>query len=214
MADLLCSSGVIFVFFLLSLSTAASRPLPKTACRPVHGRATPRVAGSKPRRAFAQSHARRIRTRPCRARRPSIGGAPESRCPIAERSVSDRDMRLAGSVRVTCAEAIATHTLARPPATCPGSISDITVELVPNPRELSLSMRKADISVRLKRPDQHDLLVRSAGYLGRHAELDFEGGCPGHHVVTKYDDIEHTTLTNCLADPAPRARVAMQTSSR
>jgi hypothetical protein len=33
------------------------------------------------------------------------------------------------------------------------------IELIPDPRELSLSMGEADIHVRLKQPDQHDIVV-------------------------------------------------------
>jgi DNA-binding transcriptional LysR family regulator len=141
-----------------------------------------------------------------------------------ERSVGGRDMRLAGLVRVTCAETIATHILVPSFATLLVQHPDITIEPVPNPRELSLSMREADISVRLKRPEQHDLVARrigsiafglyaSTGYLERRGGLDFEGGCPGHHLIAQLDDIRDTTHTNWLANLAPRARVAMQTSS-
>lgn len=98
------------------------------------------------------------------------------------------------------------------------------IELIPNPRELSLSMREADISLRLKRPDQHDLIVRRIGFLGfglfaspayleRHGNVDFEDGCSGHHLITQLEDIQDATQTGWLADLAPRARVAIQTSS-
>ena len=42
---------------------------------------------------------------------------------------------------------------------------DILIELILDPRELSLSVREADISVRLARPDQHDLVARRVGSL-------------------------------------------------
>ena len=98
------------------------------------------------------------------------------------------------------------------------------IELIPDPRELSLSMREADISVRLTRSDQHDLVVRRIGklgfglyaspdYLDRHEALDFEAGCPGHHLVTQLDDIQDSEQTGWLAALAPRARIAIQTSS-
>ena len=141
-----------------------------------------------------------------------------------ERSVGGRDTHLAGLVRVTCAETVATHILAPILATAHATHPDIMVELIPNPRELSLSMREADISVRLKRPDQHDLVVRRIGtlafglyaspaYLQGHDAVDFEGGCPGHHCITQLDDIQDATQTGWLADLAPRARISIQTSS-
>ncbi len=141
-----------------------------------------------------------------------------------ERSVGGRDTRLAGLVRVTCAETVASHILAPCFAELHLQHPDIMIELIPDPRELSLSMREADISVRLARPDQHDLVVRRVGslafglyatpaYLDRHGELDFKGGCPGHHLITQLEDIQDATQTGWLADLAPRARIALQTSS-
>jgi DNA-binding transcriptional LysR family regulator len=141
-----------------------------------------------------------------------------------ERNVGGRDTRLAGLVRVTCAETVASHILAPCFAALHVQHPDIMIELIPDPRELSLSMREAEISVRLKRPDQHELVVRRMGsmafglyaspkYLEQYGELDFDGGCPGHHLITQLDDIEDARQTGWLADLAPRARVALQTTS-
>ncbi|WP_165492693.1 LysR family transcriptional regulator [Lichenihabitans psoromatis] len=141
-----------------------------------------------------------------------------------ERSVGGLDTRLSGLVRVTCAETIASNLVAPCFGTLHMQHPDIMIELIPNPRELSLSMREADISVRLRQPDQHDLVVRrigtvayalyaSADYLERHGELDYDGGCPGHHLITQLDGIQDATQTEWLAALAPRARISMQTSS-
>ncbi len=141
-----------------------------------------------------------------------------------QRSVGGRDTRLAGLVRVTCAETVAAHILAPCFAALHIRHPDIMIELIPNPRELSLSMREADISVRLKRSDQHDLVVRSIGtiafglyaspeYLARYGAPDFAEGCPGHSLITQLEDIQDATQTGWLTDLAPGARVAMQTSS-
>jgi DNA-binding transcriptional LysR family regulator len=141
-----------------------------------------------------------------------------------ERQVAGRDTRLAGLVRVTCSETIASNLV----APCFGTLAiqhpDMMIELIANPRELSLSMREADISVRLRQPDQHDLVVRrigtaafglyaSADYLERHGDLDFGAGCPGHHLITQLDGIQDAVQTDWLAELARRARIAMQTSS-
>jgi DNA-binding transcriptional LysR family regulator len=141
-----------------------------------------------------------------------------------ERNVGGRDARLAGLVRVTCAETIASHILGPCFATLQAQHPDILIDLVPNPRQLSLSMREADISVRLARSDQHDLIVRRIGslafglyaspsYLAQHGELDLSDGCSGHHLITQSEDIQDATQTAWLADLAPRARVALHTSS-
>ena len=141
-----------------------------------------------------------------------------------ERQVVGRDTRLAGLVRVTCSETIASNLV----APCFGALHlmhpDIMIELIPNAKELSLSMREADISVRLKQPDQHDLVVRRIGtvafglyaspdYLDRHGEPDYGGGCPGHHLVTQLDGFQDGHQTDWLAALAPRARIALQTTS-
>lgn len=141
-----------------------------------------------------------------------------------QRAVGGRDTRLSGLVRVACAESVATHILAPCFASLHEQHPDIMIELLADPRELSLSMREADISVRLSLPSQHDLVIRRIGnlafalyaspdYLARHDDLDFEAGCPGHVMISQLDGIQDASQTGWLADLAPRARVAMQTSS-
>ena len=141
-----------------------------------------------------------------------------------EREVGGRDGRLSGSVRVTCAESVASHILSPCLAAMHCNHPDIMVELIPDQRELSLSMREADVSVRLKQSNQHDLVVRkigvlgfglyaSAAYLEKHGDVDFEAGCPGQHIVAQLDDIQDSDQTGWLASLAPRSRISVQTSS-
>ena len=141
-----------------------------------------------------------------------------------ERRVGGRDVRLAGPVRVTCSETMASRILAPCFATLHRQHPDILVELIPDQRVVSLSMREADISVRLARPDQHDLVVRRVGrlafglyaspvYLQQHDGVDFKAGCPGQHLISQLGDIEDTAQTQWLSALAPRACVVMQTSS-
>ncbi|MGF7210109.1 DNA-binding transcriptional LysR family regulator [Skermanella aerolata] len=141
-----------------------------------------------------------------------------------ERTVGGRDNRLAGLVRVTCAETIASYLLAPCFAALHAEHPDMMVELISNPRELSLAMREAEISVRLTRSDQHDLVVRKIGtldfglyaaptYLERQGEPGYDAGCTGHHLITQLDDIQDAAQANWLADLAPRARIAVQTNS-
>ena len=140
---------------------------------------------------------------------------------LLERSVGGRDTRLTGLVRVTCAETVATCLLAPCLATLHQQYPDIVIDLLPSPRELSLSMREADVSVRLRRPEQHDLVVRRVGtvafglyaspdYLARRGNPDFADGCPGHHLVTQAEDMQDTAQAHWLSALAPRARVAVQ----
>lgn len=141
------------------------------------------------------------------------------------RDVGGRDLRVAGVVRVTCPESIATHILAPCFASLPVEQPDIMVELIPDPHNLSLAMREADISVRLSKPTQHDVVIRRVGrmafglyaspaYLERCGEIDFEGGCPGHVTIIQLDGMQDdATQAGWLADLAHRARVVLQTTS-
>lgn len=148
----------------------------------------------------------------------------EAEAHALESSVGGRDTRIAGLVRITCAETVADHILAQGLATLHQRHPEIVVEIIPDPRELSLSNREADIAVRLRRPDQHDLVVRrvgtmafglyaSAGYLERNGHPDFGAGCAGHYLVTQLEDIQDATQTGWLTDAAPLAKVAIQTTS-
>lgn len=141
-----------------------------------------------------------------------------------ERGVSGRDRRLSGSVRVTCSEGVASHILAPAIASLHRKHPDILVELIPDPRELSLSMREADISVRLTPATQNDLVVRrigtlsfalyaSPGYLADRGRVDFDTGCAGHHIIAQLDDLQDSDQTGWLASVASRAQVSMQTTS-
>ena len=141
-----------------------------------------------------------------------------------ERSVGGQDTRLSGLVRVTCAEAMAAHILAPSIAAFHHEHADVLVELIPDPRELSLSMREAELSVRLTQPSQHDLVIRRIGsmafglyaspdYLQRHGSVDFEQKCAGHILVRQLNDVENGPQFGWMADATARAKVVFQTSS-
>lgn len=141
-----------------------------------------------------------------------------------ERDVTGRDTRLRGLVRVTCAETLAAHVLAPSFARLHVQHPDIMIELIPNPRELSLAMREADVSLRLRQPEQHDLVVRRIGgiafgiyatpdYLRDQGKMDFEDGCAGHRLITQLDDTQEMTPSAWLTELASRATVVLQTSS-
>jgi DNA-binding transcriptional LysR family regulator len=126
-----------------------------------------------------------------------------------ERDVSGRDTRLRGLVRVTCAETLAAHVLAPSFAKLHALHPDIMIELIPNPRELSLAMREADISLRMRQPEQHDLVVRRIGgiafgiyathaYIQEQGGLDYRDGCVGHRLITQIDDTQEMTQSAWL----------------
>jgi DNA-binding transcriptional LysR family regulator len=148
----------------------------------------------------------------------------ESEAVALERLVGGQDARLAGLVRVTSVEAVSSYILAPCFASLIKLHPNIMIELVPDPRELSLSMREADISVRLTRPTQHDLVIRRIGtvsfglyaspaYLEQHRSLDFADGCSGHYLIAQHNDIQGEAQMEWLLDLAPRARIALHTGS-
>jgi DNA-binding transcriptional LysR family regulator len=141
-----------------------------------------------------------------------------------ERSVGGRDVKLEGLVRVSCTETIAAHVLAPCFAALQEQHPGILVHLMPDPRVVSLSMREADVAVRLMRSEQHDLIVRRVGqvafglyaspaYLEYHGLPDFAAGCPGHRLMTLLDDIDIDPQARWLTDLSARASLGMQTSS-
>ena len=141
-----------------------------------------------------------------------------------ERTVGGLDTRIAGLVRITCAEAIAAHVLAPSFASFQHDNPDILVELVPHPKEVSLSMREAELSVRITQPSQHDLVIRRVGslafglyasssYLKQHGDLNADEGCANHNLIRQLNDVESGPQFGWLADLTSRARVVFQTSS-
>ena len=141
-----------------------------------------------------------------------------------ERDVGSRDTAIAGLVRVTCTESVASHIIAPFFSDLHRKHPDIVVELIPDARELSLSMREADIALRLTQSNRHDLMTRrvgtlgfslyaSAGYLDQHGSLNVEDGLLGHHLVTQQDDIQDSEQTGWFAALAHEAKVSLRTSS-
>ena len=141
-----------------------------------------------------------------------------------ERAVGGRDEHAAGIVRIACAEAIAGHILAPSFAALHRDHPDILVELIPHPREISLAMRGAELSVRITQPSQHDLVIRRMGslafglyaspsYLLKHGTLNPADGCANHNLIRQLNDVESGPQFGWLANLTTRAKVVFQTSS-
>lgn len=141
-----------------------------------------------------------------------------------ERTVGGRDAQLEGVVRVTAVDTLASHVLVPCFAALQVGSPEVSLELLADVRHLSLSMREADIAVRLAPFEGHDLVVRRIGtlayslyasprYLERHGEPDFGAGLAGHRMVAGLDGAETPQLAGWLADIAPRASVALRTDS-
>jgi DNA-binding transcriptional LysR family regulator len=138
-----------------------------------------------------------------------------------ERAVGGRDAQLEGVVRVTVVDTLASHVLVPCFAALQFGSPEVSLELVADVRHLSLSMREADIAVRLPPFKGHDLVVQPVGalpyrlyaspaYLERHGEPDFAPGLAGHRLVAGLDGPEAPQLAGWLADIGPRANVALK----
>ena len=141
-----------------------------------------------------------------------------------ERTVGGQDEKLEGVVRVSCTETLAVHVLAPCFVALQHHHPEIQVELVPNPLEVSLAMREADIAIRLAPSDRNDLVVRRVGsmsfglyasplYLQRHGMPDFEDGCSGHRLMTSLDDVDGDSQERWMSRLTAQARTGLQTSS-
>jgi DNA-binding transcriptional LysR family regulator len=102
-----------------------------------------------------------------------------------------------GTVRVTASEIVATYILPHVFADLLAKEPELQIELVATNSNENLSMREADIAVRMVQPDQQDLIARKLGeieiglfaaqsYLDRagtpHSPADF-----ANHIVLGYD---------------------------
>ena len=141
-----------------------------------------------------------------------------------ERTVGGQDQQVAGTVRISCTETLAVHVLAPCFIALQHRHPGIKVELIPNPLEVSLSMREADIAVRLAPSDRNDLVIRKVGtmafglyasplYLQRHGTPDLEAGCAGHRLMTSLDDVDGHVQADWLKALVSRASPGLQTSS-
>ena len=141
-----------------------------------------------------------------------------------QRSVRNRDDQLTGHVRITCSESVACHVVAPCLPALNAQFPAIVVELTPDAKHLSLSMRETDIAVRLNPPDQQDVVVRrigtlafaayaSAGYLAHRGLPDFDLGCRGHFKVAQIGDVQNTIQSDWFAGLTSEAVAAVQTSS-
>jgi len=141
-----------------------------------------------------------------------------------ERVVAGQDVRLDGLVRVAGSQMLTSHLLAPSYAALHSLHSGILIEALPSLPGESLATQEADIAVRLRRFEHHELIVRSIGsiafglygsvsYLARHGEPDLGSGCAGHQLITLLDEHELSEQAAWLAEHAGRARVVLKADS-
>lgn len=142
-----------------------------------------------------------------------------------ERDLTGADEKLAGSVRVTATEMLATRFIAPHLGLFRSLYPEITIELRCTHEIVSLARREADIAIRLARPREDDLVCKrladielalyaSAGYLdARGMPEDAETSLRGHDVLA-FASTRHFTLENEWLEPrCEAARVISRSDS-
>jgi len=142
-----------------------------------------------------------------------------------ERTVTGRDVRLEGSVRLTTVETMAVEILTPILTGFLARYPGITLDLVADTRTLSLSRREADVALRLARPEGHELVARkvgevgfglyaSPGYLEQMGMPDLQAGAPGHRMILTFDELAGVADATWVRNTLGQAHVALRTNSR
>ncbi len=149
----------------------------------------------------------------------------ETEAMSVSRQIAGKDIRLEGSVRLTTVETLAAFVLAPAFAAFRATHPRVELELVANPRALSLLRREADVALRVAPFRQADIVARKAGriayalyaspdYLAQHGEPDWAAGAPGHALIMTEADLREMPEMVWLRQIAPNASVALACNSR
>ena len=141
-----------------------------------------------------------------------------------ERVVAGQDVRLDGLVRVAGAQLLTSHLLAPSFAALHSIHRGTLIEALPDLPGEPLATQEADIAVRLRRFEHHDLVVRNIGtiafglygcvaYIARHGEPDLGSGCPGHQLITLLEDGDFSAQAAWLTEHTGRAQVVLKADS-
>lgn len=143
----------------------------------------------------------------------------------AARMVVGRDADLAGHVVVTAPEWLSVRVLAQAIAEFTISYPAIVVDLLGEPKRVSLISPDTDIALRLARFTEADVSQRSLGtvtfglyasadYLARRGYPDFANQCVGHSVVALTHASQLVADVGWLAEVALSAQVAVRCNGR
>lgn len=134
-----------------------------------------------------------------------------------DRSISGKDVRLEGVVRITTIEIFANtlivETAARVRALHPG----IALEVVPDSRTFSLSKREADIALRVSPFEGNELVARRVGALrfGAYANPIYLADRPvPDRLLTVLDDQQHLDESRWFSAQFADAQIALGSNDR
>lgn len=143
----------------------------------------------------------------------------------AERVAAGRDAGLSGLVRVTASEWLIGRVIGPLLAPFLAEHPALELELISEPRHVSLIRREADIAIRPSKFQQPDVVQRRLGsiafglyasdpYLARHGTPSFEGGCAGHALIAMSLDLSKVPDVDWLPRVASAARVVARANGR
>lgn len=143
---------------------------------------------------------------------------------LIEQTVAGRDIRVEGVVRVAGPQMLTSHLLAPSFATLHMHQPGILIEALPDLHGEPLATNEAEIVVRLRRFEHHDIVVRSIGtvafglygsvdYLARNGHPDLGAGCAGHRLITLLNDQASSAQASWLGAHAGRAHVVLRADS-
>ena len=142
-----------------------------------------------------------------------------------ERVITGKDVRLEGSIRVTTVETLAAEMLTPIFHAFQEAYPGITIELVTDARNLSLTKREAEVALRLSRPTQQELVARrvtdfsvaiyaAQSYLDRHGAPDFAAGAPGHRRILVQEDLMQVPDMQWYQAMTAEADIVLRSNSR
>jgi DNA-binding transcriptional LysR family regulator len=131
------------------------------------------------------------------------------------RRLAGSEQRLSGRVRVTATEALGARVLAPALAELAGRHPGLTVELVLDPRALSLARREADLAVRLSRPKEKSTVGRRVAQVAyaTYASPGYLRGPRSPERLLAYDAPVAGEETEWLFHRFAGALVALRTAS-
>lgn len=149
----------------------------------------------------------------------------ESDAIAVERVASGRDTGLRGPVRVTASEWMIDRVLAPVLGPFLARHPGLSVELLAEPRHLSLVRREADIALRPSRFEHQEVvemsvavvafgLYASDGYLAAHGAPDFKRQCEGHKLIAMSETLSKVPDVDWLPELAAKAQVVARANGR
>lgn len=141
-----------------------------------------------------------------------------------ERKLAAEDAELAGPVRVATSDSFAAWFLVPLLHELRREQPEIVVELVTGNPPVRLARREADVSIRLNKPKEPNLIAKRLGragwavyvakrYVQQHGVPDARRGFEGHALVALADELRGTVGASWMAENAGRARVALCSNS-